>query len=188
MTAELILVRHAAVADRYHGRCYGASDIELSPAGERHSRELSDLLASRRIARVMHSGLARTHYLAELLAQRLGRSAECCPELRERDYGNWELEAWDVLHQRFGDEMLQMVSDPQTYRPGGGETTYEMRDRVLRWFATLPRDGVTIAVTHGGPIAALRGAQQRLPVAAWLGLIPACGECVSIGLTSKWQS
>lgn len=182
MTAELILVRHAAVADRYLGRCYGASDVELSPAGEARSRELSELLAARPIARVMHSGLQRTRYLAERLAERLERPAECCRAIQERDYGDWELEPWDVLHERFGDEMLRMVSAPDVFRPGGGETTSEMRDRALEWFDALPREGVTVAVTHGGPIAALRGAQQGLPVAAWLDLIPACGECVSMCL------
>lgn len=178
MNAELILIRHAAVADRYLGRCYGVSDVELSLDGEEHSRELSELLAAGPVARVIHSGLQRTRFLAEKVAERLSCPLESCRAIQERDFGDWELELWDQLHQQFGNEMLRMISDPAAYRPGGGETTFEMRDRVLKWFDDLPKDGRTIAVTHGGPIAVLRGMQAGLPVAGWLDLIPACGEWV----------
>jgi broad specificity phosphatase PhoE len=78
--------------------------------------------------------------------------------------------------------MLKVVSEPGAYRPGGGETTFELRDRVLEWFRQLPREGLTIAVTHGGPIAALSGTLRQLPVAVWVDLIPPCGERVQIDL------
>jgi broad specificity phosphatase PhoE len=181
--AELILVRHAQVAGRYSGRCYGRSNVELSPAGRRRSRELSALLARHRSAAVIHSGLCRSTFLAELLSSRLGADCRCCPELCERDFGDWELKPWQNLYQRHGDEMLRIITEPETYRPGGGETTFEVRDRVLRWFRGLSRaGGVTIAVTHGGPIATLRGVLLGRPVADWIQLIPRCGESVSIDL------
>jgi broad specificity phosphatase PhoE len=51
---------------------------------------------------------------------------------------------------------------------------------VVGWFRSLNIAQPVIAVTHGGPIAALLGAQQQLPVAAWVRLIPACGTWTSI--------
>ena len=75
-----------------------------------------------------------------------------------------------------------MISEPATFRPGGGETTLEMRDRVLSWQQSIPRDGLTVAVTHGGPIAALLGTLRNLPVAGWVDLIPAEGTWVEIEL------
>jgi alpha-ribazole phosphatase len=182
VTSELILIRHAAVSERYHGRCYGRSDVALSLVGEQRSQELSKLLATRPITRIVHSGLRRTKYLADRLAQELGQHAECCEDLQERDFGSWELQHWDLLHERFGDDMLRVISEPDTYRPGGGETTFEMRDRVLEWLHTFPLDELTVAVTHGGPIAVLRGDQEGTPVADWLKLIPACGEFISVSL------
>jgi len=182
VTGELILIRHAAVAERYNGRCYGRSDVELSAAGERQSDDLIRLFATRPISRVFHSGLQRTQYLADRLANALGRNAECCDGLQERDFGNWELEPWDLIHRQFGDNLLRVITEPDTFRPGGGETTFEMRDRVLNWFHTLRPNELTVAVTHGGPIAVLRGAQQEAPVADWVNLIPAYGEFVSLRL------
>jgi broad specificity phosphatase PhoE len=182
MKAELILVRHAQVAGRYSGRCYGKTDIELGPVGRRRSRELSVLLARHKSATILHSGLSRTTYLADLLGDRLGIEPQCCPDLRERDFGNWELRPWHSIQQQHGSEMMRIITEPETYRPGGGETSFEVRDRVLRWFRALPRARVTIAIAHGGTIATLRGMLLGQPVTDWLALIPRCGECVSINL------
>ena len=180
----LILVRHGPVADRYHGLCYGCSDVELSPEGEGRSRELAETLAALPIDRIMDSGLARTSYLAGCLGKRLGMPSFRAEALCERDFGQWELRPWDDLYREYGEEILKTVSEPATFRPGAGETTYEMRNRVLDWFRGVPRkrNGLTVAVTHGGPIAALLGTLHGLPVEAWPSLIPPQGQWVSIDL------
>jgi broad specificity phosphatase PhoE len=182
LKSGLILVRHGPVADRYHGLCYGRSDVELSPQGEDRSRELAETLAALPIDRIMHSGLARTSYLAGLLGGRLGRPTFRAEAICERDFGCWELRSWDELYREYGEAILKMVSEPGTFRPGAGETTFEMRDRVLDWFGGLPRNGLSVAVTHGGPIAALLGTLRGLPVEAWPELIPPQGQCVPIDL------
>jgi broad specificity phosphatase PhoE len=76
--------------------------------------------------------------------------------------------------------MLRMLTDPVTYRPGGGETTLEMRNRVTDFVASLPRLGVIVLVTHGGPIAAVSGTLQKHPVSDWASLIPTLGEYITI--------
>jgi broad specificity phosphatase PhoE len=184
MSRRLILVRHAAVHAKYAGLCYGQSDVELSEAGWERSRELAELLASEPVQRIVHSGLQRTQWLAEAIASRMSLKAEACEQLRERDFGTWELKSWDAIHRESGEDMLRMLTDPAGFRPGGGETTYELRDRVLRWLADDSIDGVTIAVTHGGPIAALRGSLQNIPVTEWPRLIPACGESMALEISN----
>jgi broad specificity phosphatase PhoE len=177
---HVILVRHAPVAEHYRKVCYGRSDVELSEAGTELSHTIVDQLAQWTTATIVHSGLRRSQYLAERLAARIGAVATCCPELRERDFGTWELQSWDAIFAEHGDAMNRILSEPDTYRPGGGETTFEHRDRVLRWYESLPHDRLTIAVTHGGTIASLLGAQRGLPVAEWLSLIPHCGQMVHL--------
>lgn len=188
---RLILVRHAAVDERYLGICYGRSDVALGHSGEQQSCQLADKMmqdmSQGRCDRIMHSGLQRTRFLAECLGERLACPTVACAALQERDFGTWELQPWDTIHARDGADMLRMVSEPATFRPGGGETTFDMRDRVLRWFDSLPREGLTIVVTHGGPIAALLGTQQQLPVSQWPALIPRCGELVPIPLPPVLQ-
>jgi len=179
-TPTLIVVRHAPVDQKYRGVCYGRSDAILGPEGEQLSCAVVEELAAWRQATIVHSGLQRTRFLAERLAEQLECSATTCEALRERDFGTWEMQPWSEIHARHPDEMLRMISEPETYRPGGGETTFEMRDRVLRWFESLPNADLTIAVTHGGPIASLLGSQGGIPVTEWAELIPRCGQIVPI--------
>ena len=54
------------------------------------------------------------------------------------------------------------------------------RDRVLAWYRELPPTGTVVAVTHGGPIAALLGTVQGLPAERWPSLIPAWGTLVTL--------
>jgi broad specificity phosphatase PhoE len=76
--------------------------------------------------------------------------------------------------------MMGMLTDPATWRPPGGETTFEMRDRVLSWYRELPAHGNFVAVTHGGPIAALLGTLAGLPVGDWLAMIPPPGAVIRL--------
>lgn len=176
----LILVRHGEVAARWKGICYGSTDVELSPQGEQQSETLAARLATEPVRRIVHSGLGRSALLAERLADLSGIACEVAPALRERDFGIWEGRSWDEIFRDHGDEMLRMISEPDTYRPGGGETTAELRDRVLEWFARVPEDGLTVAITHGGPIAALVGTLGQLPIADWPRLIPGYAESVRV--------
>lgn len=179
-TPTLIVVRHAPVDRKYRGVCYGRSDAELGPEGKQLSYSVVEELAAWGKATIVHSGLQRTRFLAERLAEQLECSVTTCEALRERDFGTWEMQPWSEIHAQHGDEILRMISEPETYRPGGGETTYEMRDRVLQWFESLLDADLTIAVTHGGPIASLLGTQRRIPVTDWVDLIPRCGQIVPI--------
>ena len=179
-TPSLIVVRHAPVDQTYRGICYGRSDAHLGSEGEQLSAAVVEELAIWREATIVHSGLQRTRFLAERLAEQFGCSATRCDALQERDFGTWEMRSWSEIHAQHGDEMLRMISEPETYRPGGGETTFEMRDRVMHWFESPPNHDLTIAVTHGGPIAALLGSQRQLPVSDWMELIPRCGQIVPI--------
>jgi broad specificity phosphatase PhoE len=182
---RLLLIRHPEVDLRLRGVCYGRSDVALSPAGHRQSFVLAKQLARLPVTRILHSGLARTSLLARSLARLTGLTAQCDDALLERDFGSWELQTWDAIYQRQGDEMLKMVSQPDDFRPGGGETTRELADRIWNWYQARQASGLTVAVTHGGPIAAWLGQHRMLPVADWLELVPACGALV---WTDPWHS
>jgi broad specificity phosphatase PhoE len=185
MTCEtgLILVRHGAVAARYRGLCYGRSDVQLGPEGYEQHRRQVELFKAVPLKRIVHSGLERTRLLAEALGAACAVEAVPCSLLQERDYGAWELRRWDWIYAEHGEEMMRMISDPQRYRPGGGETTFELRDRVVRWFSALPDAGLTVAVTHGGPMAALWGTLHNLAVDAWPALIPPYGGTTFVSAT-----
>jgi broad specificity phosphatase PhoE len=183
MSGLVVLVRHTDVARAWRGRCYGATDVGLSRDGRAAIAALAAQLAAERPAWVMHSGLTRTRLLAHRVA-----SQAACPLLtdtdwRERDFGSWEGRSWNAIYRESGNAMDGMITAPATFRPGGGETTFDLRDRVQQAWQRLPArsgPGAGIVVTHGGPIAALLGHRRGLPAAEWPKLIPPLGAKIAI--------
>ncbi|HEV3021916.1 MAG TPA: histidine phosphatase family protein [Pirellulales bacterium] len=182
---RIILVRHGRVADRYQGVCYGRSDVELSDEGRRQSDALAEELAALPITHLMHSGLTRTRWLAELIATRTAIAACVAPGLVEFNFGQWELRAWQDIFAEIGDTMNDLTRSPATFRPPSGETVHEMRDRVLAWYRELPDEGLIVAVAHAGTIAALRGSLAGVPATEWPGLIPSYGQWIELDETQR---
>ncbi|MFM8581223.1 MAG: histidine phosphatase family protein [Planctomycetaceae bacterium] len=182
MSGKLLLVRHPPVAAEYRPCCYGQLDVPLSPEGEAMIPGLVEQLAAYPVARVWHSGLQRATAVAVALAERLQLAPLLEPRLKERHFGDWEGVPWSQIFQTSGDAMLKMISEPDTWTPAGGETTYAVRDRVLDWYAGLPVGECLVAIAHGGVICSLRGALAGLPVADWIPLIPPCGEVIELPL------
>ena len=180
---RVLLVRHCEVASRYLQVCYGHSNVELSEVGLLQSGELARQIASEPVTHLFHSGLDRTRILAEALGQLVGIPARESHLLQERDFGEWELQTWDALYAATGDAMLGTLREPARWRPPTGETTFEMRDRILTWYQELPDVGVIVAVSHGGPIAALLGTLSGGSVSDWPALIPPTGTVVEIGVS-----
>jgi broad specificity phosphatase PhoE len=180
------LLRHTEVAMRWRGRCYGGSDVGLSATGIVAARTLAqdEAKAFCGITRLAVSPLRRARFLGGLLGRQLDLPLEIVPALRERNFGAWEGQSWDSIYAAEAASMMGMIDAPASFRPGGGETTEELARRVMAWFATLPAGEEILAITHGGPAAALRGTLAGLPARAWLPLIPGLGEAVSVPVTA----
>jgi len=185
---RLTLVRHAEVEQAWVGRCYGQSDVPLSPEGLARTHAMVSELAGESFAAIITSDLSRCRLPAEPLAERLGISLAIDSRLRERDYGAWESHSWDDLWREHGELIHATVSEPATFHPGGGETTDQLRDRVMRvvnelgHHLTSARDALPhyCLVTHGGPSAAILGTLGNKSVYEWHGLQPRQGQYVSI--------
>jgi len=179
MAARVTLVRHTEVARYWRGRCYGVSDAGLSRAGAAAVGPLAAQLANLRPQWVLHSDLSRTRRLATAI----GKAARCPvladPAWRERDFGDWEGQTWHAIYRASGNAMDGMINAPNTFRPGGGETTFELAARVAAAAAALP-EGRGVVVAHGGSIAALLGQQRGLVPREWLALVPHLGGAVSL--------
>jgi broad specificity phosphatase PhoE len=175
---RLLLVRHTAVADAWRSRCYGATDVPLGEAGRSNAHVLAQELAVWRPSIVFSSPLRRARFLAALIARRTGARLQIDARLSERNFGAWEGRSWDDIYGETGDAMMGMLQAPDSFRPGGGETTAELRDRVLSWQCELPAGVSIVAVCHGGPIAAMLGTARELSPDRWADLIPPPGGSV----------
>ena len=180
----LVMVRHTAVHENLRGVCYGASDVDLSASGLAHIDRLATELAALAPSLIVHSGLSRARRLAESIGSRLARKPRMDPRIAEFNFGEWELRRWDDIHSA-GHDIARLIHEPESFAPPGGETVLAMRDRVLEWYAGLPRRTRVLAVSHGGPISALQGSLSAAPPATWPSLVPGYGQAVRVDLPSS---
>lgn len=179
MKDAVLLVRHTQVALHWQSRCYGRSDMGLSRTGAVHAREVAQSVADWRPDIVIHSGLKRTRLLADHIARLTGLRSLELPIWQERDFGSWEGQSWAAIYRYTGNAMDGMIDAPATFRPGGGETTDELAQRAMTALATLPNGRIAL-ITHGGPIAAILGTINGLPVADWPSLVPRPGKTAEL--------
>ena len=142
------LVRHTPV-DVPTGVCYGRSNVGLHADWRQHVAAVRARLPVDQLSgdNVYSSPLSR----CVLLAQELSDSVRQDELLREMDFGDWELNAWDAVPRQDIDRWLEDLAN--TRAPGGEALgdVYARATRFLSWLGERPHD-VAFVVTHGGVI------------------------------------
>ena len=105
------------------------------------------------LSAVYCSSLARAVQSAEIIAEPYNLSPVRRADLRERSFGLWEGMTFAEIREKYPDEFAAWAANPLAYSPLGGETTIEVRDRVIGAVDTILREhaGQYVAVVaHGG--------------------------------------
>jgi broad specificity phosphatase PhoE len=161
----LLLVRHGETDWNAAGRLQGHTDRPLNEYGRRQARELAERFAGDGIAAVYASDLARARETAEIVAGRLGLEVVLDPDLREKNWGNWE----------------GLTADERAVVEFEGESTEEHRERVLRAVrrivAAHPEERVVV-VTHGGSLRRIQAAVSGVA-------LPVIDNCAVWGLAHE---
>jgi len=77
------------------------------------------------------SDLKRAIQSAEIISEALGLEPVVVPGLRERGFGEWEGMTFEEIQKRWPDAFRAWTEDPLRHSPPGGESTLEVRDRVM---------------------------------------------------------
>lgn len=159
---QLILVRHGECAHTTLSlpAPVGGTPGVLTARGRAQARACGSRLADFgfEVAAVCASPSERTLQTAALLG--LPGEVLPCPPLAERDWGSWfEGAEGDEAAERHVQARREMQADPWGWRPEGGESLREVRDRVGGWISAALADlhgGALVAVSHGEAILAAR--------------------------------
>ncbi|MEM9826397.1 MAG: histidine phosphatase family protein [Planctomycetota bacterium] len=192
---SLTLIRHGEVDPAMKKICYGQMDVPLSEHGRTSSLHLASTLASKMMPdRIVYSGRSRTRFLAEAFSQALDHKIQPKEDRRllERDYGTWQGKTWDKVFESDPDHFHDLIEKPDSYRPPGGETTTEMKQRICQWYKELsePNDDAlagtfsVIAITHSGPLTALAGSMLGLHPRDWRDWFPPTLGTIEISASS----
>jgi broad specificity phosphatase PhoE len=129
-TTRIHLVRHGAVAAPWNERIYGDLDVPLSELGEEQSRSLAHGLKGETFHGVLSSGLARSAYLAELVAGQAGLEAAVDTRWRELNRGDWAGWGRDQVEEAMPGAWEQFWDLGGVFPVPGGETLSELQARV----------------------------------------------------------
>ena len=154
MKQTIHFIRHSLTEANEKWLYCGFSDLPLSPNGEllvRH-KALAAAYPDGTGCRFYTSGLLRTRQTLRMLYGDV--AAEALPDLRELNFGVFELHGYDDLKET--EEYRKWLEDGgETVRCPGGESGEDFKQRVLRAMEYLLKRGDAIVVSHGGVIAAV---------------------------------
>jgi glucosyl-3-phosphoglycerate phosphatase len=154
---RLLLVRHGESVWNAEARIQGQRCAGLSEVGHAQAKATGQALAEAYPgAPVVTSDLQRCQETAAPLVEALGVEPVLDPRLRERSFGSWEGRLRSEVAAADGERVQRWRAGEDVIGEVGGETAAMLSERVgpaLReLLAATPDGGVTIVVTHGGPV------------------------------------
>jgi broad specificity phosphatase PhoE len=151
--ALVILVRHGQTDENVSGRISGQGPVPLNARGQEQARLAAEVLAPLGITHIFSSPLVRARQTAEFLAERLQKSIEEIPDLREVGYGDWEGKTFNDM--RTHPVAHQVFHDPINATFPNGESLLEVQQRgiqVIEWVRNTYPQGIVTVVSHGDVI------------------------------------
>jgi alpha-ribazole phosphatase len=148
---KLTLIRHSSLQIE-PGICYGQSDIDVAASFADEVANTQKKLAKMTFDAIYTSPLQRCIKLAEAL--NLGNLVED-HRLKELNFGDWELRAWDDIPREIFDDWAY---DYANKAPPNGETFSQLQQRGINFLDEILSKHVgknILVISHGGLIRAL---------------------------------
>ncbi|MEM7549056.1 MAG: histidine phosphatase family protein [Bacteroidota bacterium] len=146
---ELLVVRHTTPFVK-EGICYGQTDLPLANTFLEEFDEVKSKIPNRtRSEYVFSSPLKRCSYLASALSDHVVYDSS----LKEMNFGDWEMQAWNDINQ---EHLSVWMNDFVNVRCPGGENYKDVVYRSKTFLDKVITEKLerAIVVTHAGVIRA----------------------------------
>ena len=165
MTTRLLLIRHGETDWNVEGRYQGQEDPPLNRRGRDQARLLADALSGEPLHVLYGSPLKRARETAQIVQDKLTIPLHDEPRLMEIHLGDWGNRLATEIAVRDSELFLLWETDPWSVTPPGGESLFQVRERVHAAVDEIVRrhEGKTIGlVAHRIPLALLKIRYQHL--------------------------
>ena len=152
---RILITRHGQTVTNREGRFCGHFETQLTPLGVRQAQALGQRLGGVQVDAVYTSDLGRAVETAALILQGRRITPSIDPDLRELHYGQWEGRKGGEVAKAYPEQYKLMRAEDPGWRPPGGETIGEVRQRTfaaLRRVAKAHQHQTVLIVTHGTAI------------------------------------
>ena len=152
---RILITRHGQTVTNREGRFCGHFETQLTPLGVRQAQALGQRLGGVQVDAVYTSDLGRAVETAAIILQGRRITPSIDPDLRELHYGQWEGRKGGEVAKAYPEQYKLMRAEDPGWRPPGGETIGEVRQRTfaaLRRVAKAHQHQTVLIVTHGTAI------------------------------------
>ena len=152
---RLYLVRHGESEANKRDAFLGHMDLPLTERGLAQAELAAGYLSGLTVDAIYSSDLQRAYRTAQSTAQRLGLEIKTDPNLREVDAGEWDGRTFADLIENCPETFGLWATDIGNAGCDGGETTKQLRRRVmgaLTYIARANRGKSVLVFCHGTPI------------------------------------
>ena len=185
MTTRLLLIRHGETDWNAEGRYQGQEDPPLNRRGRDQALVLAEALSGISLDVLYSSPLVRARETARVLEERLAVPLHFEPRLMEIHLGDWGGRLAVEVAENDAERYRRWDNDPWSVTPPGGESLFQVRERVHAAADEIVRrhEGKTIGlVGHRISLAMLKIRYQNLdpshvrkfylPNAGWEEVVP----------------
>ena len=130
-TTRFYLVRHGQTEWNLVDKLRGRSDISLDEVGFRQVTAAGKALSGKTIVAVYSSPLIRAVQTAEALAAPHGLKPIVHEAFHDFDFGVWSGRDRPVIYDEYKEEYRLYKEEPHLFRAPGGESFWEVYERVL---------------------------------------------------------
>lgn len=157
---KVTLIRHTSLQIN-SGICYGQTDVDVAASFMQEVAETKAKIHHLQPKAAFSSSLQRCVKLAEALGLENMMQDD---RLKELDFGDWEMQAWDDLPRDYFDEWAQNYAH---MAPPNGETFSALQQRGVAFLDVMLSqysNEHVLVVTHGGMIRALIAYVLNMPL------------------------
>ncbi|WP_299222342.1 alpha-ribazole phosphatase [uncultured Aquimarina sp.] len=146
---EIYLVRHTT-PNIEKGICYGQSDLGITNTFESEVVEIHNQIPIQKVSKIYCSPLQR----CKILAETFDIPTTFDNRLKELDFGDWELKAWNDISPS---ALNPWMEDFVNVQVPNGESYVMLQERMVAFYNSLNHSAEEsiIIVAHAGPIRAL---------------------------------
>ncbi len=176
---EIFLVRHTT-PNIEKGICYGHANIGVTASFDKERKHILAALENISNAKIYSSPLQR----CKALAASFGEKVYYDDRLKELNFGDWELQAWDKISKS---EIDPWMHDFVHVKTTNGESYKDLEKRALTFFreVVLSEAGNKIIVTHAGVIRAIVASLEGIDLKDSFSILLDYGQVISIAQTAQ---